>query len=101
MEGSRIMVRRVFFFPRRYRVCLLSALAALASVGCARQPVPDAYNPPGFFMGLFHGFVIVFSFIGSLFTHVRIYAFPNSGGWYDFGYLIGAALFLGGSGASS
>ena len=27
----------------------------------------------------------------------RVYAFPNSGGWYDFGYLIGAAMFLGGT----
>ena len=41
------------------------------------------------------------SLSGSLFTDVRIYSFPNSGGWYDFGYLIGASLFLGGSGASS
>jgi hypothetical protein len=30
---------------------------------------------------------------------VRIYAFPNSGGWYDFGYLFGVAMFLGGCGA--
>jgi len=52
-------------------------------------------------MGLLHGFIIGFSFVGSLFSDVRIYAFPNSGGWYDFGYLIGASTFLGGSGASS
>jgi hypothetical protein len=50
--------------------------------------------------GLLHGFLIFFSFIGSLFTNVRIYAFPNSGVWYDFGYLIGASMFLGGAGAS-
>ena len=58
-------------------------------------------EPPGFLYGLMHGFLILFSFIGSLFTDVRIYAFPNSGGWYDFGYVIGAALFLGGGGASA
>jgi hypothetical protein len=56
---------------------------------------------PGFWSGLLHGFLIVFSFIGSLFTDVRIYNFPNSGGWYDFGYVIGAAMFLGGGGAST
>jgi hypothetical protein len=52
-------------------------------------------------MGFAHGFVALFSFIGSWFTDVRIYAFPNSGGRYDFGYLLGVASFFGGSGASS
>jgi len=75
--------------------------SALFLAGCATQPHPSAYDPPGFFSGLLHGFLIVFSFIGSLFTDYRIYAFPNSGGWYDFGYLIGAFIFLGGSGASA
>jgi hypothetical protein len=37
-------------------------------------------------MGLLHGFLMMFSFIGSLFTDVRIDAFPNSGGWYDFAF---------------
>ncbi len=80
-------------------VLMCSAVAALNS--CAHQPAPEAYEPPGFWFGLLHGFLIFFSFIGSLFTDVRIYAFPNSGGWYDFGYLIGASLFLGGGGAGS
>lgn len=87
------------FRPRRVVVLLL--VSTLVAAGCATQPVPDAYDPPGFLLGLVHGFTILFSFIGSLFTDVRIYAFPNSGGWYDFGYLIGAGIFLGGGGASS
>jgi hypothetical protein len=74
---------------------------ALVVASCATQPTPEAYDPPGFFSGLLHGFLILFSFIGSLFTNVRIYNYPNSGGWYDFGYLIGASMFLGGSGAST
>ena len=86
---------------RRRRLFVLLSIAALAVVGCAHQPVSEASDPPGFFTGLVHGFIIVFSFVGSLFADVRIYSFPNSGGWYDFGYLIGAGLFLGGSGASS
>jgi len=76
-------------------------LVVLALWGCAHQPSPSAYDPPGFFSGLLHGFLILFSFIGSLFADVRIYSFPNSGGWYDFGYLIGASMFLGGGGAAS
>ncbi len=85
---------------------LLAAFAyvtafALVLASCASQPSPEAYDPPGFFSGLLHGFLILFSFIGSLFTDIRIYSFPNSGGWYDFGYLIGASIFLGGGGASA
>ena len=80
-------------------VLICSAVAVLN--GSAHQPTPAAYETPGFWFGLLHGFLIFFSFLGSLFTDARIYAFPNSGVWYDFGYLIGASLFLGGSGASS
>lgn len=82
------------------RVAILLSLAALVAASCAHQPIPNGYDLPGFFMGLIHGFIILFSFVGSLFMDVRIYAFPNSGGWYDFGYLIGVSIFLGGSGAS-
>ena len=73
---------------------LLTSVAVVG--GCAHQPTPEGYHLPVFWSGLLHGFLILFSFIGSLFADVRIYSFPNSGGWYDFGYLIGAAVFLGG-----
>jgi hypothetical protein len=88
---------------RRRRIFTFLAVVATALViaSCATRPRPEAFDPPGFFSGLLHGFLIVFSFIGSLFTNIRIYNFPNSGGWYDFGYLIGASMFLGGGGASS
>ena len=76
-------------------------IIALFLTSCATQPKPDTVNLPGFFWGLLHGFLIFFSFIASLFTDYRIYAFPNSGGWYDFGFLLGAMMFLGGGGASS
>lgn len=69
--------------------------------GCANQPPPGAYDPPGFFSGLFHGFFILFSLIGSIFMDIRIYAFPNSGFFYDLGYLIGSATFLGGAAGAS
>jgi hypothetical protein len=49
--------------------------------------------------GLLRGFLIAFSFIGSLFTDVRICALPNSGRLCDSGYLLSAAMFLGGCGA--
>ena len=43
-----------------------------------------------------HGFVSLFSLIGSLFFDTRIYGFPNSGSGYDVGFVLGAAVFYGG-----
>ena len=40
----------------------------LLIAGCAHQPSTMAFDPPGFFLGFLHGFLIFFSFIGSLFT---------------------------------
>lgn len=92
---------RFYTRSRRSQMIVFALVCAVMLwMGCAHQPEPSAYEPPGFWSGLLHGFLIVFSFIGSFFTDVRLYAFPNSGRWYDFGYLIGAAMFLGGSGAS-
>lgn len=44
----------------------------------------------GFWYGLWHGMVLPFAWIGSLFSDsVSIYAIYNNGGWYDFGYFLG------------
>ena len=75
-------------------------LVFVAATGCAHQPRPVLPDPPGFLLGLLHGFLMLFSLIGSIFTDVRVYAFPNSGFFYDLGFVIGASSFLGG-GASS
>jgi hypothetical protein len=81
------------------RFFAFSCLVLLGS--CAYQPEPAADNPPGFFAGIFQGFLILFSLIGSIFSDIRIYSFPNSGGWYDLGYFLGASAFLGGGGATA
>lgn len=55
-------------------------------------------EPYGFLGGLWHGIIMPFSFVGSLFNDsIAIYAVNNTGGWYDFGFIIGVGL-LGGSG---
>ena len=89
----------IVFKNYRFPIIFLTCLMGIAS--CATQPTPNAYDPPGFLMGIVHGFCILFSLIGSIFTDVRIYAFPNAGGWYDFGFFLGAAFLLGGGGASA
>ena len=80
---------------------LAVSLVVLFLAGCATQSEPEVVDLPGFWSGLLHGLLMLFSLIGSIFTDVRIYAFPNSGGWYDFGFFLGASSFLGGGGASA
>ncbi|MDH5442524.1 MAG: hypothetical protein OEX08_02920 [Candidatus Nomurabacteria bacterium] len=59
-------------------------------------------NVYGFFGGLWHGIITPFAFIGSLFSDdITIYAVNNSGGWYDFGFLMGVGTWGGGAGAAS
>jgi hypothetical protein len=81
-------------------VLLLVCLGLLVS--CAHQPMPEADNAPGFLLGLWNGVTILFALIGHIFdSSIRIYAFPNSGGWYDFGFFLGALAFCGGAGSSA
>lgn len=78
---------------------MLAIFAAILFASCAEAtPVDEcvANDPDGFFNGLIHGFICPFTFIVSLFDEeVAIYAINNSGGWYDFGFLIGASIILG------
>lgn len=54
-------------------------------------------DPYGFWGGLWHGMILPFSWIGSLFSDdIAIYAYNNNGGWYDFGFVLGLGA-LGGS----
>ncbi|WP_346855888.1 hypothetical protein [uncultured Draconibacterium sp.] len=86
---------------KRMFVFVILAAAVLFFTSCATQSMGNITNPPGFFKGVFHGFILLFSFIASLFTDYEIYAFPNAGGWYNFGYLVGVMLFFGGGGAGA
>jgi len=89
--------------PGNRRTPLLVTLVVTAAVltACARQPAAASGDVPGFFSGLLHGFTMLFSLIGSIFLDWRIYAFPNSGWWYDLGFFLGASMFLGASGAGA
>ena len=75
---------------------LFAALPAFTLAACAATQASDAVTStaPGFLLGLWHGFIFPVAWIVSLFTDkVAIYAVPNSGGWYDFGYFLGIVVF--------
>lgn len=49
----------------------------------------------GFWKGLWHGLLSPLTFIISLFArNVRFYEVHNNGNWYNFGFVLGAGLFL-------
>jgi hypothetical protein len=63
---------------------------------CAATQQADAVAPqaPGFLLGLWHGFIFPVAWVVSLFLpKVAVYAVPNNGGWYDFGYFLGIVVF--------
>jgi len=76
-------------------------LAPLCLAACAREmpaAVSHAPDAPGFLWGLWHGFVFPWAWIGSLFDpKIAVYAVPNNGGWYDFGFFVGITVLGGGS----
>jgi len=78
------------------RRTLALACLALALAACAATQQSDAVAPaaPGFLLGLWHGFIFPVAWLVSLFADkVAVYAVPNNGGWYDFGYFLGIVVF--------
>jgi hypothetical protein len=72
---------------------LLSACASQVDAGVAKEA-----GTPGFLWGLWHGFILPWAFLGSLFSsEIAIYAVPNKGTFYDLGYFIGVTVLGGGS----
>jgi hypothetical protein len=87
-------------WPRILLVGLILILVASCAPGNARYDVVTG-RPANFWAGLWHGLIIVITFIVSLFTSdVRIYE-PNNVGWaYNLGFILGCCVSLG-SGARS
>jgi hypothetical protein len=88
---------------RRSVLFVLVLAAALVLASCAPGPnsaekTADAGgHTAGFFLGLWHGFISPVTFVISVFTkNVRFYEIHNNGTWYNFGFVLGAGLFLSG-----
>ena len=78
----------------RTRLLVLATLA-LALTACIAKQSGSAVNPaaPGFLEGVWHGFIFPVAWIVSLFVDdIAVYAVPNNGGWYDFGYFLGICV---------
>ena len=79
----------------RFGGCLLLFLALS---GCfPHQTAQGTAEPPGFFTGVWHGWIAPISLVVSLFdSDIRIYQTPNSGWWYDFGFYMAVISGFGG-----
>jgi len=73
-------------------------MVAVLLAGCAAGTDRfSAGQPAGFWAGLWHGAISVIALIIHIFDHsIRIYEVHNTGGWYDFGFLLGAICIWGG-----
>ena len=87
---------------------LIISIMLIAISACAANP-NDLVNVPddqgriaGFWQGVWHGFVSPFVFVISLFSDtLHIYEVHNNGGWYNFGFMLGASTIFGGSGGGA
>jgi hypothetical protein len=84
--------------PRTLLRAGLALAPALLLASCTASQIDAASaGAPGFLLGFWHGFIAPIAFIVSLFNeNVRIYAFPNGGLWYDFGFMLGIGGFSSG-----
>lgn len=76
---------------------LFSSCAEVADIeGCVTA------EPYSFLFGLWHGVIAPVSFVLSVFFEdIAMYAVNNTGGWYDFGFVLGAGILFGGGGNAS
>jgi hypothetical protein len=81
----------------KQRSVFVVLLGASLLAGCATQaPETIVSTAPGFWFGVWHGFIAGFALIGQLFdSSISIYSVPNNGAGYGFGWVIGLVLSCG------
>ena len=95
-NSSTMNKQKIIFF------LILGLLISLAACTAGPNTTMDVASPDGhiagFFLGLWHGIIALFTFVISLFTdQVSLYEVHNNGGWYDLGFVLGAGILFGGS----
>jgi hypothetical protein len=85
---------------RRHPVLLVLIPFVFLLTSCAAGDAQFTQDDPaGFWYGLWHGVISVVSLIIHIFNeNVAVYEINNTGGWYDFGFLLGViCIWSGGS----
>lgn len=98
-------IMKKYLVKKTLKTTAFILLVSLLLSACAQvSPVRECLTgkPYGFIGGLWHGFIAPVSFFGSLISDsIALYAVNNNGGWYDFGFVLGAGILFGGSGRAS
>ncbi len=83
-------------YPVGMALFLIFIIASCAPGPNDLEKTPNAEGKvAGFWKGLWHGLISPVTFVISIFTKsVRFYEVHNNGGWYNFGFVLGAGLFL-------
>lgn len=97
--GPVRMADEVTFNPKTVPGWLALGLVMMLSVvSCAHQPPVSSLallgEYPGFAASFAHGFLAPFAFIVSLVRDVTIYAWPNNGTMYNFGFVTGQGALM-------
>lgn len=76
---------------------LLLIVVLMISACTAGNPQFTEQTPAGFWYGLWHGAISIISLVIHIFNDsVLVYETRNTGGWYDFGFLLGVISIWGG-----
>src|SRR5467141_3783075 len=80
-------------------IALILVVGLMFAFGSILPPSPLAADPSelGFFAGLVHGAMTPITLLASFInSNVRVYAFPNAGWRYDFGFVLAIGLLSSG-----
>lgn len=87
---------------KNYLWFILAVIIIITCLTCAPgnyrwDPNIEGSKPAGFWAGLWHGIIVVITFIISLFTNtVKIYEINNTGWPYNLGFVLGLFVSIGG-----
>ncbi len=83
---------------QQFKPLILIPLLLLLSACAPGHEQFSSETPAGFWYGLWHGMIAFITLIIHIFdASVMVYEVDNSGGWYDFGFLLGVTCIWGGS----
>ena len=84
-------------YLQTYKMFIYFGLILLLASCTAGDPQFTENNQAGFWYGLWHGVISVITLIIHIFNeNVGVYEINNTGGWYDFGFLLGVIFIWGG-----
>lgn len=80
-----------------HKLIFIFAILLLTTSCTAGNEQFTSDTPAGFWYGLWHGVISFIALIVHLFNDsVAVYEINNTGGWYDFGFILGVSFIWGG-----